>query len=360
VVAGTKTRPQINGTAAGWSTGLSKITALVDPGTGTLTTSDTSKVQSINMQASVLANCVNSSGGVANDSTACGQLLSNPNASFSLLSTVTVTGYYTYGLAVSPDGGSLYVTNQSIGGVSTLQSDHGALTWISDYALVANTPENYVLANSNPTGIAVSPDGQYVVANNSYAYFTLFQTSSAGLTPVNGTASDSTFTPTTGGNFQNSLFSKDGRQLFIANTANAAVTSYTMSNGLPDFSTENSTPAGNSPWALALSPDGQYLYVSDSLDNTITVYDTSSGALTPINGTLGASTFAAGATPFALAVSPDGKYVYAVNKPVSTGASATVTVFASLAGQLSALSSTLSAGITSGPWTSHTMATTWQ
>jgi DNA-binding beta-propeller fold protein YncE len=91
-----------------------------------------------------------------------------------------------------------------------------------------------------------------------------------------------------------------------------------------------------------LSPDGQYLYVCDLVDNTITVYAISSGTLAPINGSLAASSFATGPRPYAVAVSPDGKYVYVANSPTSGPGS--ISVFSSNAGQLTALGSPIATG----------------
>jgi DNA-binding beta-propeller fold protein YncE len=309
--------------ASGWDATLTKITALVDPGTGAATTSDVTALESINLQASVLANCVNSSGGSAGTSTACGQLLSNPNSSFVALDSTTVPGFGAFGLAVSPDGGFLYVSNQTDYGVSAIQSDHGTLTWINNVMFPA--------LNSIPAGIAVSPDGNFVAAIQFTNTFSVVQTSSAGVSFVNGGFSASTF-KTSGSTIQNLVFSPDGRQLHVLDPGGGSIVSYTFSNGQPVMDSEQSVQAGNYPWAFALSPDGQYLYVCDLFDYTITVYASSAGTWTPINGTLEASSHATGTRPYAVAVSPDGKYVYVANSPVRGNGS--ISVFASDSGQL--------------------------
>jgi 6-phosphogluconolactonase (cycloisomerase 2 family) len=325
--------PQINGLESGWNTIMSKISALIDLSSGALITSNANDVQNINLQASVLANCVNSTGGSAGDSTACGNLMSNPNASFSSLSSASVQGYAAFRMALSPKGDFLYVINQSNYGVSTIQSDHGALTWINDV--------NFPALNSYPQGVAVSPNGNVVAVIDYFTSFTVLQSSSAGLSPLNGTLSASMF-HSSSSNFSNLIFSQDGSQLFVLDAGSTSVYSYAFSNGQPVLSTVQLVQAGTYSWALALSPDGQYLYVCDLIDNTITVYATSSGTLTPINGSLAASSFATGTRPYAVTVSPDGKYVYVANSP--TSGSGSISVFASNAGQLTAVGSPVATG----------------
>ena len=55
----------------------------------------------------------------------------------------------------------------------------------------------------------------------------------------------------------------------------------------------------------------KFVYVADYYSSDITAYsvDSSTGALTPVDG----SPFAAGQNPFAVTVDPSGKFVYAVN-----------------------------------------------
>jgi DNA-binding beta-propeller fold protein YncE len=197
------------------------------------------------------------------------------------------------------------------------------LTWISEVIFSA--------LNSYPTGIAISPDGHDVAVMSGPSQFAVLQSSNAGLLPVNTTVSDSVFR-LSGVLLQYAVFSKDGSQLFMIDFSGGSIISCTFSNGQPLLSSINFVQAGSEPWALALSPDGLYLYVSDLVDNTITVYATSSGTLTPINGTLAASRFATGVRPYALAVSPNGQYVYVANSP--TSGSGSISVFSSHAGQL--------------------------
>ncbi|OBA96652.1 hypothetical protein A5662_17385 [Mycobacteriaceae bacterium 1482268.1] len=62
-------------------------------------------------------------------------------------------------------------------------------------------------------------------------------------------------------------------------------------------------PVGSSPQDVAISPDGKYAYVTDQVDDTVTVIDTKTNKIvgTPIS---------VGRDPYPIAVSPDGSKVY--------------------------------------------------
>ncbi|MGB6193440.1 MAG: beta-propeller fold lactonase family protein [Terracidiphilus sp.] len=67
--------------------------------------------------------------------------------------------------------------------------------------------------------------------------------------------------------------------------------------------------AGVQPSAIASSPDGGTIYVTDTTSNTLLVYSASGGLLTPIAG----SPFATGNAPSAVVVDATGSFVYVAN-----------------------------------------------
>jgi DNA-binding beta-propeller fold protein YncE len=70
----------------------------------------------------------------------------------------------------------------------------------------------------------------------------------------------------------------------------------------------NSFPAGTQPSAVIADPTGGFLYVTNSLDATVTAYSMNAGALTPINS------FATGLQPVAIGIDPSmHHYLYTVN-----------------------------------------------
>lgn len=79
-----------------------------------------------------------------------------------------------------------------------------------------------------------------------------------------------------------------------------------------------SKPTGNNPYGVAVTPLGNFVYVANSSDNTISMYTSSSGALTP-NG----SVSSAGVNPESIVINPAGTFLYVLNY-----GSDTVTTFA--------------------------------
>jgi len=74
----------------------------------------------------------------------------------------------------------------------------------------------------------------------------------------------------------------------------------------------SAVPAGTAPSNVAISPNGKYVYVTNSGSNDVSAYtvDSGTGALTEVSG----SPFGAGTGPQAVTVDPTSRYVYVVNK----------------------------------------------
>lgn len=94
----------------------------------------------------------------------------------------------------------------------------------------------------------------------------------------------------------------------------------TISTFAPDPATGTLTPAatagqaaGQDPIAVAIRPDGKFLYVAAATDGAIRGYSVAvDGALTPL-----ARTFPAGSSPVGLTATADGRYLYATNESSS-------------------------------------------
>jgi len=123
-------------------------------------------------------------------------------------------------------------------------------------------------------------------------------------------------------------------------------------NGLLTQGSAQLYDTGGQPTAVVIHPNGQYAYVSNQLDNTISVYSISSGTLTQI------STPGVGHAPYSIAISPNGAYFYSGN---TDGTISEFTVNAN--GTLSQLASTvnnvagLMSSITVDPTSSYVYAT---
>jgi len=193
------------------------------------------------------------------------------------------------GLAISPDGRLLLVSSGSAAGrVSVLR--------ISDKAVVASHP---LPDGKAPLGVAFSPDGQK-------AYVAAADLSSAAGTldvfdPANGAGIDSDavgILPT------GIAVSPDGNLVFVSNKGDNTVSVYNTVSGavVATYAT-----AGTAPTGIAISPDGARVYVANRTSNNVSVFDATTGAAAAN------SPLAVGVSPVAVAINPQGTTAYVSN-----------------------------------------------
>ncbi len=182
-----------------------------------------------------------------------------------LLSSTNVypTGKYPYDCVISPNGNYLYdVSTNGIDGFSI--GTGGALT---------SVPSSPFPTDLAPAEDAITPDGNYLYvtcsgANDDVAAFSIG--TGGTLSYINGTLAKSVYASNAG------------------------------------------------PMGIAISPDGNYLYVANfgsGTGTTVTAFSIGAGgALSYINGTLAKSSFTAGTGPLEIAISPNGNYLYVTNE----------------------------------------------
>jgi YVTN family beta-propeller protein/VCBS repeat-containing protein len=214
-------------------------------------------------------------------------------------------------MALSPDGTRLYVTKQNNSTVSVIDT--------TTYTLVDADPAaagvNPISVGGQPWGLAVSPDGTRVyvtsrttntVAVIDTATNTLIDTDpgTAGVTPI-----------TVGGQPLDAAVSPDGTRLYVANWSDGTVSVIdTAAYGVIDTdpATAGTTPitVGGQPAAVAVSPDGARVYVTN-FNGTVAVVDTATNSLVDTNpGTAGVNPITVGGQLQGVAVSPDGDRLY--------------------------------------------------
>ena len=222
-----------------------------------------------------------------------------------------VSGGGPVGVAVRPDGRSVYVVNpfSSNGPVENLwQYDVDATG-----GLAPKTPST-VTSDQATFAVVVSPDGRSVYATNESSNdVSQYDADASGrLTPK---ASPTVAT----GRFPVGLaVSPNGRSVFVSNYFDNTISQYDVdASGALTPKANPTVQAGTGPDGMAMSPDGKSLYLAnggDGRDNTTSsVWQYAVGA----DGALThdpSATVGAGATPFAVAVNPDGKSVYVTNQ----------------------------------------------
>ena len=227
------------------------------------------------------------------------------------------TGNQPIGVAVSPDGKSVYVVNQSDDTVS--QYDIGVAG-----ALTLKTPAT-VSTGSGPVFVAITPDGKSVYVTNRGGTVSQYDVGSGGAltpkTPTMVSTGGSGLAPTV-------AVSPDGKSAYVSNGGASTVSQYDI--GLSGVLTPK-TPAtvaagppgqGFGASGVAVTPDGKSVYVANALNGgpgpgLVFQFDVGTGgALTPKPS----PDAPASAGPLGVAVSPNGKSVYVANA-FSTGVS---------------------------------------
>ena len=172
------------------------------------------------------------------------------------------------GVAASPNGDRLYVTNHGSSSVSVIDTSTGAV--------VAT-----VHVGAGPYGIAVTPDGKHAyVADNG----------SRDVDVIDTTTNTVTATVPVGTGPYGVAVTPDGRTAYVSNQGANTVTpidTATETAGTP-------VPVGKGPRQIAISPDGRTAYVADMGSASVTPINTAtntagSSITVPCNGPDGAA-----------------------------------------------------------------------
>ena len=222
---------------------------------------------------------------------------------------MVATGEGPLDVAVSPDGQSVYVANSNYpyGPGSVSQYDVG-----SGGRLSPKSPAT-VAAGDRANAVAVSPDGGSVYVAN----YVSGGDGSVSQYDVGAGGELSPKSPATvaAGDGPNAVaVSPDGGSVYVANENSDSVSQYDVgAGGALSPKSPAAVAAGDVPRDVAVSPDGGSVYVANYVsggDGSVSQYDVGAGGeLSPKSP----ATVAAGGSPNALAVSPDGHSVYVVN-----------------------------------------------
>ena len=203
-------------------------------------------------------------------------------------------GSHPQGMAISPDGNTLYVADDDDGSVYPI-----------DVPSWSVTTANIVSGFENPSGITISPDGSALYVSDD-GFDTVYEVSASG-SPINS-FDEGVSDP------KGVLISPNGNTLYVANHYDNDI-SVIDTNALS--SVTYPAQGFDEPQGMAISPDGNTIYVANYKSPSISVLDASSGS---VIGTLDNSGAGLGGTPgwdngddglTGLAVSPDGNTIYA-------------------------------------------------
>jgi 6-phosphogluconolactonase len=255
--------------------------------------------------ANVTVNCVSTSGplvivansGVTNGNKGLSIYRANPaTGALSFLSNAN-TGDFPWAVAVAPNGLYAYVTNLAGGSLSSFQIDNitGALTLIP-----LSSP-----GTQNPFGIAMDPQGRFLwVANYGSSKVSTFVIGAGGVLSASGA-------PVTTGTLPRVVaVHPSGNFVYVASESGHNISVYAV-NSLDGTLTLVPGTLSNSvfaPFSITFDPSGQFIYVADA-SGSIAAF-----TVNPVTGVLSAPTYYTNvpSAPSAVAVHPNGKYLYVV------------------------------------------------
>jgi YVTN family beta-propeller protein len=191
---------------------------------------------------------------------------------------------------LSPDGKTLYVSNEETAEMTVLDVSSGSV-------------RARVSVGKEPEGVTVRPDGNVV-----------FVTSERDneVTAVNTATLAVVAHVPTGPRPRSIVFTKDGSVGFVTSELGARVTvldalSY-KAQGDIDVHEDSPMPSGPRPMGAVLSPDDKYLYVSCGRGGSVAIIDVAARKqVRSIDGV--------GDRPWGIALSPDAARLYTANGP---------------------------------------------
>lgn len=247
------------------------------------------------------------------------------------------TGGYPAGIAISPDGTRAYVANLTTSSVTVIDVDPNSATYnqVVDTNTTVTGVQNIQVGNS-PVGVAITPDGKrlYVTnaGSNSVSVIDIAPGSPNRYKAIDtdGVAANGITNIPVGNSPKEIAISPDGTRAYVANAGSSTVTVIdidpTSANYNKVIDADSSTPAvdaipvGSGPYAVSVTPNGQQLYVTNITSTSVTVVDVEAGSPTryqvvDANGAAAGKdiALATSANPNGVAFSPDGTRAYVTN-----------------------------------------------
>ena len=230
-------------------------------------------------------------------------------------------------LAISPNSEFLFVVNSGSDDVAVFKiGAAGALTRVPQ----STGPTMSVAAGaSSPFALALAPTGRFLyVADSTANTITAFQVDTAGLLTRVPAAGSGTNPIASGGTEPTALaLTPNGKFLFVTDSARGTVASFEVQTSgllmlIPPTSSNPVSTWGTTPNSLTVAPNGAHLYIANGGDsrNVAAFAIGSDGLLTLVPASGGSANprpLPAEVTPVALTISQDERFLYVANRGIT-------------------------------------------
>lgn len=206
------------------------------------------------------------------------------------------TGGISEGVAVTSDGQYVYVANREPPTPPGASASRGSVSIIST---VTNAVTSTMVVGADPRAVVIAPNGEYayVLVNEFVAEGSLLNT--FGVVSVVSTATAEVVATVTVGKESGALaITPNGEYVYVTNGDGTISVLDTASN----IVTAKITVGQVNFSGLAFTPDGKYIYISTGLDGVLVMSTESNAVTTTITGDFVGLN--------GVAVAPDGKYAY--------------------------------------------------
>jgi YVTN family beta-propeller protein len=205
------------------------------------------------------------------------------------------------GLAFSPDGTHAYASAGGNNKIRVYDVSGQTLTETTSITMPLPKGPNGKPISLYPAGLSVSPDGQKLyVADNLGDRMSAIDLATGNVTTI-----------PVGHNPYTTIVSQDGNTVYVSNWGGTTVSVVDVSGATPVVT--KTIQVGTHPNAMLLNPVVNELYVANADSDNITVIDTTTNQ---VNRRIDLKPFAnspVGASPNGLAISSDGRFLFVAN-----------------------------------------------
>ena len=108
----------------------------------------------------------------------------------------------------------------------------------------------------------------------------------------------------------------NGQYVYVADSNGGVGGNIVSVASISNHSTFKNISVGSGPWGVAITPNGQYVYVANNGGNTVSVISTSSNSVVSI--------IPVGTNPKGIAITPNGQYAYVTNSGDGIGTTVSI------------------------------------